>query len=76
MSYNSACIELLRSLLFTRAEPARGRRWAVLYIYNGLQHPWLKRVKMSPAMLTLLTNAFTGLLGPAMPQTLSRRTMP
>ena len=42
MSYNSACIELLQSLLFTlyihslcasrRAELARGqRRWAVLY---------------------------------------------
>ena len=43
MSYNSVCIELLRSLLFTlyihslcasrRAELARGqRRWAVLYM--------------------------------------------
>ena len=50
MSYNSACIELLRSLLFTlymhnlcasrRAELARGRRLAVLYykLCYGFNH--------------------------------------
>ena len=47
MSYNSACIELLRSLLFTlyihslcasrRVELALGqRRWAVLYILKNV----------------------------------------